>query len=512
MSVVRKDVRVYAKLALLFAGILVLSACGSDGSDEDAVSYVRFYNASYDAPNIFLTIDEDIDLDDDDEFERTFTSVAYRSIGSNISLEPQDYFFELAWQDEESSLRTDLNIIFEDQINAQQDVTQFIVISESIQNPLVNVYSIPLIDDEQSEQDQEDDVFNLRVLNLHTDITNIDVYLSNSDETFNEAVLLDSLVSNVLSDNFRLDEDQYKVYITEAGNTDVLFTSDEINYAIGGQYLITVRENYSNLGSPFVIDNISSTRVTQYSALESNARISFYNGLDENELLPDYLGEVDAQINGVTNIPDLSALAYGDFSQAYDVESGDYRFTLYNSANNTALLQNRVLSLPQNANRSMFLYWSEEAVDDDGDGDIDENGDGIVDEFRAVVSTILVDNSERARLYDKELVMLNLASSDEFSLVRFYFVKSDEIIDTASNTRTVVNGLSNSVILLNNTYQVFAIATIDNNDIILDEFSLTLSEDSDDLFVILEPSIVNSSGYALRTVSQSDRESISLIE
>jgi hypothetical protein len=101
--------------------------------------------------------------------------------------------------------------------------------------------------------------------------------------------------------------------------------------------------------------------------------------------------------------------------------------------------------------RSLFLYWTEEEVDDDNDGNVDENDDGIVDEIRPIVSSLVVDNSERFRLYDKELTLLNLVNTDEFSLVKFYFVKSDEIIETATNTRNLTKGFASSIILLNNT-------------------------------------------------------------
>jgi hypothetical protein len=46
------------------------------------------------------------------------------------------------------------------------------------------------------------------------------------------------------------------------------------------------------------------------------------------------------------------------------------------------------------------------------------------------------------------------------------------------------------------------LATIDNNDIILDELTLTLSEESQDQFLILEHDSSRSSGYAVRTANQ----------
>ena len=335
---VNKNINGICRLFLLVVGIALLGACGSD-SDEDSESFVKFYNASYNAPSIYMTLDEDIDNDYDDEFEATFSAVAYASAGSRISLNPRDYFLELAWQSEDSSTRSDI----------------------------------------------------------------------------------------------------------------VLFTSDEINYAFGGQHLIAIRENFGSGGSPFIIDNMTNTQVTEYSALESRANISIYNGLDKNPLVPEYEATINAEIIGISDIPIISELGYGSFSDVYQVDSGDYRFKVENAATQSSFLQNSVLSLPQNTNRSLFLYWTEEEVDDDNDGNVDENDDGIVDEIRPIVSSLVVDNSERFRLYDKELTLLNLVNTDEFSLVKFYFVKSDEIIETATNTRNLTKGFASSIILLNNT-------------------------------------------------------------
>ena len=42
----------------------------------------------------------------------------------------------------------------------------------------------------EDEEDEDNDLFNLRVLNLHPDSAGVDFYMSESDETFNEATLV----------------------------------------------------------------------------------------------------------------------------------------------------------------------------------------------------------------------------------------------------------------------------------------------------------------------------------
>lgn len=86
--------------------------------------------------------------------------------------------------------------------------------------------------------------------------------------------------------------------------------------------------------------------------------------------------------------------------------------------------------------------------------------------------------------------------------VTFYFVKSDEIIETAEHRRSTTLGNAESLVLINNTYEVYAIATLDGNDIILDSQSLTLNEDSDELFLLLESDVSSATGYRMRFVTQ----------
>lgn len=492
--------RITQSLSVL-CSIALLSACG--GSDAtDTETYIKFYNASPDSPSIYMTLDEDIDNDEDDELERTYSAVAYGKAGSRITLEDTSYYVELAWQGEDSNARNDLTMIYQEQLSLSTDTTHWVVLSHSMNDPQVNIYSIPLIDDDIADDDQDNDLVNIRLVNLHETITDVDIYLSESDETFNEAEFVTSLAGTNLSDNFKIAEDQYKLYITAAGSDDVLFISEEINYIYSGQYLLAMRANQGVGGSEFVVDNISNASITQFDAEGSSASVRIYNGLDSNELLPEYSAVIDANITSATSQIVIDDLPYASFSESFSLDHGDYRFNIANDDNGASLLSNRLISLPQNTNKTVFLYWTDEAVDDDNDGIVDEDSDGVVDEIRPVISSLVVDNSDLTGLYAKRVTLLNLVNTDLFTGVSFYFVKSDEIIDTAEIQRTIGLGATSNVTLRNNSYQVFAIANIDNNEIILDELSLTVDETTSDLFLILEHQTQSSEGFALRAVAQ----------
>lgn len=494
---------IFAKVGNLGIAVLLIlsiSACGSN-SDEDGTGFLKFYNASPNAPAIFITIDENLDEDADGEVEQTYANINYGRALSNQEVSTGTYFYELAWQDEESSARSDLEIVFEDNLRVEDDAITLVVMSDDILNPQVSVFTIPIVDD---EDDTDDDLFNIRFLNASPLDTAIDIYMSKSDETFNESELMGTFSYLELSENVKREEDQYIFYITLAGSDDILFESAEVSYPFSSQYVVVIRPSEGAGQSPFVVDNMGNTSITEYQAADAEARFRVYNGMQLNDLLPEYTGELNiaSDIQSDSEEVIVSNLALNGFSDSFTVDNGDYSLSVNNAADNVALLQNQLLSLPENTDRTVFYYLTEEYVDEDGDGDFDEDGDGEIDEIEAKLTTSIVENSTRDRIYDHEIKMLNLAYNDDFSRATFYFVKSDEIIETAEERRSTTIGSPETLVLLNNTYQVYAIAEIDNNEIILDSFSLTLDEDSEELFLVLEEDITAATGYRMQLFPQ----------
>ncbi|MFT6898877.1 MAG: hypothetical protein ACJA13_003304 [Paraglaciecola sp.] len=478
--------------------LLILSGCS--GSSDDSTGYIKFYNASSNAPGVFLTVDENLDADDDDEIEVTYSAVAFSKVSASNALDTGKYYVELAWQDEESSERSDLEVIYEDQVSITSENITFMALTADIRQPDVLTFDIPVIDD---DTDDDDDLFNLRFLNLNATYQTVDVYMSKDNETFNEAQFVTSSDLNSLTDNIKLDQDQYIFYITPAGGDEVIYTSVDQSYSWVSQYVIVLRANTGVGSSPFAIDSIGVNGVTQLDDVDSEATFGFYNAITPNDYLPDYYGVIDIDVKlGSESKVVINNLAYGEFSASTTTANGDYAFNVLNTYTDQTFINDALLSLEENADNTLFLYGKIDPVDDDKDLDIDENGDGIVDNYESIVKSMTITKSNNSSLYSHGIKVVNLTDSDDFSRVTFYFVLSDEIISTADNKLSVLQESNGSVSLLNNTYDIYAVANIDGTDLVLGSMLLILNEDSQEQFLIFEADEAAYTGYTMKLVEQ----------
>ncbi len=484
---------------LMLSLTLVLSACGSnsDDSDDSKASYLQIYNASRNAPAVFLTIDENLEEDDDDEVEITYSAVAYGKASTLKTVANNNYFYELAWQSEDSTDRSDLTLIADGQLDVQKEAIQFIVLSQDITAPTVDVYNIDVVND---DDDATNDLFNIRFLNMHSQA--VDVYMSESDETFNEAELIGQYSQGELSENLKYEQDEYIYYLTNAGESEVLYQSSEVDFAYASQYVMAIRENLGTGTSPFAIDRISSSSTIEYLDANSQAQFRVYNGISKHDLLPSYQEQIDVYVNGIDDSPEVSNLAKGGFSETLVEENGDYSIDVSIANSDERLLKNNLLTLAENANKTVFLYLKEDNVDHDGDGDVDEDGDGLVDEIEISINSLVVSNSINESIYYHDISLVNLVDHDDFSSIKFYFVRSNETIETADYSKSIAYTTAESLSLRNNTYQVFAVAQENSSDIILSTFELTLDESSNGLFLIIEQDDFSATGYKVSLAEQ----------
>jgi hypothetical protein len=487
----------------LAASLLLFILLGCNSSDDSGgEGFVKLYNLSKDSPNIYLTVDEDLAVESDDDnahYEQTYASVAYGDAHSNIALTSQDYAYQLAWQEDDSSSTEDLSVIYENTLALTQDTIQMIVLSDSILSPQVMVHSMPVIDE---EDDTTNDLFNLRVLNMHSDQQAVDFYLSKENESFNEAVLVGQFEYQQLSDNQKHDQDDYVFYVTTAGNDEVLFRSDSIPFPYASQNIMVLKDNLGAGTSPYVLDKLSDSTVIEYVDADAEAQFSAYNAVGNSEYLSDYNAAFALHINGVDDTPVVAFLPYGEMSNTLRFASGDYSVDLTTIETHTPLLSNHLLSLVENANKTLFFYAEQEYIDNDNDGNIDENGDGIIDEIEVNLFSLIVENSPVSGIYEHEVEIVNLIQSDDFSQVNVFFIRQDEDIDSASFHQEISYKQTTPILLKNNSYQVFVIAQDNGSSIILNSFELILNEESTEQFLVLEVHKDSPTGYKATMITQ----------
>lgn len=491
---------------VVFLGMMLfaLSGCGGSGGGGDT-GYIKFYNASTNAPGIFLTVDEKLDSDDSDDVEVTYSSVAYGSVSATNSLDKGKYYVELGYQVDDSTDRDDLEMIYQERHQIRKDHIDFIVLTGDINSPAIHMYDIKVVDD---DDDDDDELFNVRLLNLSTkaEYSSLDLYMSKDNETFNEAKLVGTMNAEDLSDNIKLDQDKYIYYITVAGSSEVLYTSEDVNYPSVNQYVIAIRENQGVGGSPFTIDSIGTNGVTNLDDVDSESQFTFYNAVEEDLVdgtLPNYQNELNIDVKRNGNIDFVfDNLKNGEFTNTITTSHGDYVFNVIEPTTSETYLSNALLTLEKNADNTVFVYGQKTPIDDDEDGIIDENEDGIVDGYETKIKSLVVANSTSGSIYSHSIKIVNLSDSDDFSRAKFYFVQNDETIDTATYSASVLEEKTGSVTLINNTYDVYVIAVIDDNDVILDVYNLQLNEESKDQFLIFKANPAALSGFQMKFINQ----------
>ena len=484
-------------LTTVFSTLLLIS-CG--GSSDTDIGYVQLYNASANAPSLYLTIDQ---YADDDYDAKTYLSVPFTQTGGRIEYETDTYNIELAWQDQYND-KFDLESIYEKPLQITKDINKFIVVAEDIKAPEIMIYDIPVRDEDEKADDSDNEVFNVRFLNLHPSTETINIYVSQSDETFNEAQLISQSNYTNLSDNQKIDQGDYIVYITSTANNEILFQSSEISFPYSAEYIIIIRENTGAGSSPFIIDKVSTSTATAYADSNAEAEFNVYNAIIEHELLPAYQHNFDLYLNGIDETPEVAALGFGQFSDTIRLDSGDYAMTLMTTDSHEEIIKNHLLALNENSNKTIFFYLLEQDVDADGDGDVDENDDGIVDEIEITINSLVVENSQRDSIYDHQFQVINLIDSDDFTSYQVYFVRNDETIETAEQSLPALYATPRSIYLLNNTYKVYVIGREDSSNIILASTEITLNEDSKDQFMILETDINSPTGYKITLSAQNN--------
>ncbi|MEG3766242.1 DUF4397 domain-containing protein [Alteromonas sp. 14N.309.X.WAT.G.H12] len=442
------------KLAAVLAVTAGLTACGGSGSSDYSYAYLQFYNASPNGSTVYMQ-DEDGDDLGSAQFGDTTSLISLDSGSTDLE------FVRLDSDDEEVSLH-------EMTVKLKTGYKTLIVLSGDFDDPDWTEF--------QFKRESLDDHFRLFVTSVREDQSQYDFYMSENGDPFEAAYYLGTMTYGELNeleywdpddDSDDFDEDEYTIYITEPGETDVLLESTTLDFDYDTEYVLAVRDLSGALddSDSMSVDAIlNSTSVTNITDVDADAQYRIYNSTDY---------DVTVTFGGEDGVDDtvltLSADELSDFS---NISYGDYRITVESDDSDITSLNNKLVTLNQGESKAI-----------------------MIDLAGSKFSANSFVESDLPQSYDKTVSFVNL--SDDFDDIDFYLVRNDETIDTADYYKLNMEfEESGTLVLPEDYYEVIAVYEDDNDEqILLDRTELYGFTEDENYIVTLEPSADSTTGY-----------------
>lgn len=443
-------------MALLFVG--GLTACGgSGGGNSDYVyAYLQFYNGSPNGATVYVR-----ELDGDDLGSATFGDSS-----SVISLETGDIeleFYRLDSDDQEV-------VIDEMTVKLKKSNKTLIVMDGDFASPTFTEY--------QYERESLDEHFRLMATSVLLDATrSFDLYMSDAGDPFEAANYLGTIVNGELteyeywdgdSDSDDFNEDEYTVYLTEPGETEVIFESPTIDFTYNTEYVLVMRDVSGAIQNGLSMDIVlNSSTVTEITDVDAMSQYRIYNSLDyDSPITVLFTGDDEAEAIEITLEP-------GEVSDFTEINYGDYRIAATIGDSSLTSFNNKLITLNQSESKAIIIYE-------------DEGG----------LASLSFVESSLSQAYDKTINFINLVP--DYDDVDFYLVRHDETIDTAEySVQNVEYTETDADLVPADYYEVIAVHE-DNNEeqYLLYRLPLYAFEEDTNYFITVEPAD-NSSGYEI---------------
>lgn len=441
---------------LLFA--TGLTACGgSDDSDSDyTYSYIQFYNAS---PNSATVTMREVDGD-------SYGSAQFGDSTSLISTDSGELELEFIRTDSD-----DQEVVVEEMTVDLRDGYKTLII-------LTGDFTQPEFIEYQFERESLDDHFRLMVTSTMVDESQFDFYMSEDGDPFEAANFLGTISYQELSeltywdgddDSDDFDSGEYTIYLTNPGETDVVFESQTLSFSYDTEYVLALRDISGAIQTGMTIDAVlNSSYVTNVTDVDADAQYRIYNSSNLDTPLTVTFGGNDGEDDTVFT------LSAGELSDFTAIKYGDYRVTVEAEGDEVASLNNKLITLNQAESKAIMIHVADNKL---GAATFVESG--------------------LPQSYDKTVSFINLVG--DFEDVDFYLVRSDETIDTADYyTLNMEFGESNTVVLPSDYYEVIAVYEDENDEqVLLDRTSLYGFTEDENYIVTVEPAEDSSTGYEI---------------
>ena len=446
------------KLLTLLALVTGLAACGGSGSDDSSdysYAYIQFYNAS---PNGATVTMREVDGD-------ALGSAQFGDATSLISADSGELELEF--------IRTDSDdqevLIQEMTVNLKKGYKTLIVLSGDFSQPEFVEY--------QFERETLDDHFRLMVTSLTVDQGEYDFYLSEDGDPFEAAHLLGTISYQNLSeltfwdgdsDSDDFDSGEYTIYLTNPGETEVIFESQTLSFSYDAEYVLAIRDVSGAIQTGQTIDAVlNSSYVTNVTDVDADAQYRIYNSTNSDSPLTVTFGGNDGEEDTVFT------LEAGELSDFTAINYGDYRVSVTTADGSLTALNNKLITLNQGESKAIMIHAS--------------NG-------KLGAATFV--ESGLPQSYDKTVNFINLVG--DFDNIDFYLVRSDETIDTADYySLNHEFGESSTVVLPSDYYEVIAVYEDENDEqVLLDRTALYGFTEDENYIVTVEPAD-NATGYEI---------------
>jgi hypothetical protein len=444
------------RILALAISSLTLAACGGSsddsGSDTYPDSYIQFYNGSANSASTTLQL---IEADDD---EIGIGSAVFADATSLVTMEGGSYDLELNWtpaSGETATVRTD-------KVTLTDGEKTFLAMLGDFNSPELLTFKF-------RRDDELDDQFKVAMLNLVNNSNSYDLYISEDDQAFSDAKLVNSASFKGLTQFQTYDTGSYIFYVTKGGDKTVLFKSDAVTLSYETEYLLVLRSATGpSANNKLALDLVgNTTTVTTLEDITSNAQFRIYNSINDTGTGSVFLGDLTAT-------PAIAKLPIDTLSAYTEVVAGDYRVSLTDDKG-ALVMRNGLMTLSQGAVKSVVFY-------------LDAN---------AKAAAITVTDSKTPQVYDFVFNAVN--TIPDYDQVSLYFVKPGYTMENTPYYVTTLNYASQtSVTLPAGEYTMFVVHKDNNNNkILLAQTELTKLASGSNYLLVAEKEQNSLSGYKL---------------
>lgn len=433
-----------------------LTACGgssdSSGSDTYPDSYIQFYNGSANSANTTLQL---IEADDD---EISIGTASFADATSLVTMDGGSYDLELNWTPASGETAT----VRSDSVTLADGEKTFLAMLGDFNNPELLTFKF-------TRDDELDDQFKVAMLHLVNNSNSYDLYISEDDQVFWDAKLVNSASYKGLTQFQTYDIGSYIFYVTRGGDKTVLFKSDAVTLSYETEYLLILRSaSGPAAGDSLALDLIgNTTTVTTLEDITSNAQFRIYNSINET-------GNGSVILGDLTTAPAIATLPVDTLSAYTEVAAGDYRVSLIDDKG-SLVMRNGLMTLSQGAVKSVVFYQ----------------------DANSKAAAITVTDSKTPQVYDFIFNAVN--TIPDYDQVSLYFVKPGYTMENTPYYVTTLNYASQtSVTLPAGEYTMYVVHKDNNNNkILLAQTQLTQLISGSNYLLVAEKEPSTLSGFKL---------------